>query len=90
MKTIGMMLLDEVEDLDFVGPLEAFGVAKRVKPNSIRIVTFGTSPGEIRTSCGFRVRLDRGLASSDNVDILSVASGRGPREHRSEGMGRCA
>ncbi|PYV94048.1 MAG: DJ-1/PfpI family protein, partial [Acidobacteria bacterium] len=27
MKTIGILVFDEVEELDFVGPLEVFGMA---------------------------------------------------------------
>jgi putative intracellular protease/amidase len=34
-KRVAILVFDEVEELDFVGPLEVFGVTNRLKPGSI-------------------------------------------------------
>jgi transcriptional regulator GlxA family with amidase domain len=76
---IGILLFDEVEELDFVGPLEVFGVASRLK-GGINTVTISKDGKEIRARYGLRVQPDCGFANCPNLDLLLVPGGKGARE----------
>lgn len=76
---IGILLFDEVEEPDFVGPLEVFGVASRLK-GGISIITLSKDGKQIRGRYGLRVQPDCNFADCPNLDLLIIPGGRGARE----------
>ena len=78
---IGILLFNEVEELDFVGPLEVFGVASILK-GGIEIVTLSKDGAQIRGRYGLRVQPDFSFDSCPQLDLMIVPGGRGAREAR--------
>ena len=76
---IGILLFDDVEELDFVGPLEVFGVLCRLK-GGIDTVTFSKNGKQVRGRYGLRVSPDFSLADCPHLDLLIVPGGKGARE----------
>jgi transcriptional regulator GlxA family with amidase domain len=79
MKTIGILVFDDVEELDFVGPLEVFGMASRGL--EIKILTVAETEKEVRCHYGLQVRPDCTLAQCPSLDLLVVPGGPGARAH---------
>ena len=77
MKLAMILVFDDVEELDFVGPLEVFGVAGRLYPNTIGAVTCGTSAGSIKAHNGLTVTSDYTFQTLPRFEILVVPGGRG-------------
>ena len=78
MTTIGILLFDGVEELDFVGPWEVFTMATASVPDA-RVVTLAEHGGAIRCAKGLRVLPDLELASAPDLDCLLVPGGQGTR-----------
>lgn len=79
MKTIGILVFDDVEELDFVGPLEVFGMASR--DLEIKVVIVAETENEVRCHYGLRVRPNCTLAQCPSLDLLVVPGGPGARDH---------
>jgi transcriptional regulator GlxA family with amidase domain len=87
-RTVGILLFDDVEVLDFAGPYEVFsrtrlqpGVESRRTDESapFRVVTVAQRNGEIRATGGLRVLPDHGFDSVPHLDVLVVPGGFGTR-----------
>lgn len=84
-KTVGIVIFDEVEVLDFCGPFEVFSVARldeakrREEPSPFEVKLITQNGGEVRTSGGMRVGADYSFASCPRLDILCVPGGWGTR-----------
>ena len=76
MKTIGILVFDDVEELDFVGPLEVFGMAARHGADC-RIVLIGVERKEVRSRYGLRVQPDAAIDEAPQLDTLIVPGGLG-------------
>ena len=78
--TVGILIFPEAEELDFVGPLEVFGmVAEFGEP--CQVVLLGETVAPIRCAHGMRVLPDRTLENALPLDLLFVPGGRGARLH---------
>jgi transcriptional regulator GlxA family with amidase domain len=77
---VGILIFDDVEELDFVGPLEVFGVAARLS-GSLQVVTVSRSGEPIRARYGLHVTPDCSFDTCPPLDLLVVPGGRGAREH---------
>ena len=75
---VGILVFDDVEELDFVGPLEVFGVASALM-GGIDIVTVSKNGQQVRGRYGLRVKPDYGFAECPHLDLLIVPGGRGAR-----------
>lgn len=73
-------MFDEVEELDFVGPLEVFGVASRLV-GSLTVLTASKDGRPIQGRYGLRVQPDYSFANCPLLDLLIVPGGKGAREH---------
>ena len=73
------MIFDNVEDLDFTGPLEVFGTTSHLKPNSLLPFTIQREGREVRTVNGLRVAPDYSFRNCPRLDILLVPGGIGTR-----------
>lgn len=76
---VGILIFDDVEELDFVGPLEVFGVAARLS-GSLQVVTISHDGGPIRARYGLQVTPDCSFETCPRLDLLVVPGGRGARE----------
>ena len=80
MKTVGILVFDDAEELDFVGPLEVFGTAARFGADcQILIVAENTTP--IRARNGLRIVPNCTFENAPLLSILIVPGGLGARTH---------
>src|SRR4051812_41629751 len=83
--TIGILVFDDVEELDFTGPLEVFGIAK-ASGAPCRTVLVAKHHTEVRAHFGLTFRPEATFASCPALDLLIVPGGpgaRGPVRHDS-------
>jgi len=76
---VGLLLFDDVEEMDFAGPLEVFGVASSIT-GKISIITVSKEGRLIRCRHGLRVQPDCSFSECSPLDLLIVPGGRGARE----------
>ncbi len=77
---IGILLFEDVEELDFAGPLEVFGVAARIA-GGIDVHTVSKDGKDLRCRYGLQVHPDHSFDTCPPLDLLIVPGGRGAREH---------
>lgn len=80
---IGILVFDDVEELDFVGALEVFGMAREMGA-PCRTVLVAKNHAEIRARYGLCLKPEATFASSPPLDLLIVPGGpgaRGPVRH---------
>ena len=76
--TIGILIFDDAEELDFVGPWEVFTMAGQGR-DDVRVVTLAESTDPVRCAKGLRVLPDLDLANAPQLDVLLVPGGMGTR-----------
>ena len=81
-RVVGVLLFPDVEDLDFVGPLEVFGIAGRLAPGTFDALTVAQAP-QVRTRYGMTVIPAHSLDSAPHLDVLVIPGGYGTR-HETE------
>lgn len=80
MATIGILIFDGVEELDFVGPWEVFtGAAHVARDDADRTLLIAPELRPIRCAKGMRVLPDCALADASALDVLVVPGGQGTR-----------
>ena len=79
---VGIFIYDEVEVLDFAGPLEVFNVACRVRakqrPGSeppFKVFTIGQTDGPIKARDGLPVTPQHSFQNHPSVDLLLIPGG---------------
>ena len=77
-KTIGILMFDEVEELDFVGPWETFGMAQRMGAEH-ELLLIAPTHEPIKARYGLRVMPDTSMADAPELDVLLVPGGYGAR-----------
>jgi transcriptional regulator GlxA family with amidase domain len=75
---VGILLFDDVEELDFAGPWEVFGIASRMK--DIKVMTVSKDGNAVHCRYGLRVQPYHDFANCPRLDLLIVPGGRGARE----------
>ena len=78
MTTIGLLIFDGAEELDFVGPWEVFTMAAKVR-DDIRVVTIAERAGPVACAKGMRVLPDHTLGDAPEIDVVLVPGGIGTR-----------
>ncbi|MFI5317286.1 MAG: DJ-1/PfpI family protein [Myxococcota bacterium] len=76
--TIGVLLFEDAEELDFVGPWEVFTMAQKLKPED-RVVTIAATREPVRAAKGLRVLPDHSFADAPQLDVVLVPGGQGTR-----------
>ena len=76
--TVGILLFDDVEELDLAGPWEVFTLAAEVGAD-LKTVTIAEAVRVIRCVHGLRVIADHGFADAPKLDVLLVPGGMGTR-----------
>ncbi|WP_416965568.1 GlxA family transcriptional regulator [Streptomyces sp. Agncl-13] len=79
MRTVLVVLFDDVQSLDITGPAEVFAGAEKQAPGAYRIRTASLDGGPVRTSSGLTVVPDSTLADAPAPHTLLVPGGRGTR-----------
>ncbi|WDV49600.1 DJ-1/PfpI family protein [Streptomyces coeruleorubidus] len=80
MTTYGLLVFEDAEELDFVGPWEVFNVSARLRDGADTAVLVAEHPGPVRCNKGLRVLPDHTLDDHPPLDVLHVPGGRGARE----------
>ena len=83
MRTIGILVFDDVEELDFVGPLEVFGTAARFG-GDCRAIVIAEFRSPVRCRNGLVVVPERAIDDVGRLDLLLVPGGLGARTHARE------
>jgi len=78
MTTVGILLFDDAEELDFVGPWEVFTMATADLADS-RVLTLAERSEPIRCAKGLRVLPDCEIAAAPELDVVLVPGGQGTR-----------
>lgn len=76
---IGILVFDDAEELDFVGPWEVFTMANAVAKDSHRVLLIAEREAPIRCAKGMRVLPDVMLAETPALDVLLIPGGQGTR-----------
>ena len=82
LKRMGILVFEDVEELDFVGPLEVFGMLSR--GNQLEVAIVAETLGEIRCHYGLRILPAYSLQECPPLDLLIVPGGPGARKHARE------
>ena len=77
--TIGILLFDDVEELDFAGPWEVFSATTQHLFPDDRVVTIAQESRPIRCAKGLRVLPDVDFATAPPLDVVLVPGGQGTR-----------
>ncbi len=79
-RTVGILIFDDVEVLDFCGPFEVFSVAGReVAPGAFAVFTIGRSLDRVTARNGLSVNPKTTLDAAPVIDLLLVPGGMGTR-----------
>ena len=78
MTTIGIVLFDDVEELDAIGPWEVFTSAAMLR-DDVSVVTLAQSRDLVRCAKGLRIQPDHTIADAPELDVLLVPGGQGTR-----------
>jgi transcriptional regulator GlxA family with amidase domain len=76
--TTGMLIFDDAEELDFVGPWEVFTMTRHVVPDD-RVITIAPTREPIRAAKGMRIIPDHSFADAPDLDVVLVPGGIGTR-----------
>ena len=84
MKTIGILLFDDVEELDFVGPYEVFTVMGEILKRQGRepthdVLLLAENEGAVRCAKGMQIIPHARIDTISALDVLLVPGGRGTR-----------
>lgn len=77
MINIGILVFDEVEELDFVGPFEVLSYVNKIKTDSVNVWLIGIDEKIIRGYNGLRFFTDYTIDSCPHLDVLVVPGGQG-------------
>ncbi|MDQ5978455.1 MAG: hypothetical protein QG602_1429 [Verrucomicrobiota bacterium] len=80
MRTVAILLFDDVEVLDFAGPFEVFSVTRELAGEKLfNVHTVGLTPGTIRARNGLKIVPEHTLESVPAPDLLIIPGGQGAR-----------
>ena len=78
-QSIGILIFDGAEILDFCGPYEVFSTAGRVGGDAYHVFTVAEKT-QIRSNNGLVVVADYDLENAPRIDVLLVPGGMGTRQ----------
>jgi transcriptional regulator GlxA family with amidase domain len=76
---IAIVLFPRMEELDFAGPLEVFGMASKVMYQDWKVFTVAEEP-VVKGAIGLSVNVDYTFDNAPKADIIIVPGGFGTRE----------
>jgi transcriptional regulator GlxA family with amidase domain len=78
MRNVGLLIFDDAEELDFMGPWEVFSYAAKMTGND-RVLTVAPSVRPVRCAKGMQVIPDAPLSDAPPLDVVLVPGGIGTR-----------
>lgn len=75
---VGILIFDDVEELDFVGPLEVFGMAGLIT-GDVTVATVSERVAAVRCAKGLSVVPENDFQSCPALDVVVVPGGIGTR-----------
>jgi transcriptional regulator GlxA family with amidase domain len=75
----GILIFDEAEELDFIGPYEAFTVARHLKPEAGDVLLIAERDTPVTCAKGMRVLPHATTATCGKLDVLLIPGGQGTR-----------
>jgi transcriptional regulator GlxA family with amidase domain len=78
-RRIGILIFDDAEELDFVGPYEVFTMARQSKPESYETLLIAQRDAPVRCAKGMTVLPQATIANCGPLDVLLVPGGQGTR-----------
>jgi transcriptional regulator GlxA family with amidase domain len=78
MRNVGILIFDDVEELDFVGPLEVLASAAK-QTGRDRVLTVAEAVRPIRCAKGLQVIADAPFVDAPPLDVVLVPGGQGTR-----------
>ena len=79
-RSVGILVFEDVEVLDFCGPFEVFSVTGRqIAPGSFNVFTVANVPGVVLARNGLSVNAQYTLADAPPIDLLLIPGGQGTR-----------
>ena len=79
MRQIGIVLFEDAEELDIVGPYEVLAWAAKVREGFASVFTVAAELTPVRCAKGMRILPDFGFADAPPLDVLLVPGGVGTR-----------
>lgn len=84
-RTLGLVLFDQAEELDWVGPFEVFSMAREVSGESgpaagLKVVLISETGAVVKGAKGMRVEVDASFSDAPALDILLIPGGIGTRK----------
>jgi len=84
MKTIGIFIFNDAEELDFVGPYEVFTMINTVlqyqdRPDAVKVVLISEDGKDIIGKKGMRVGAHAAMGDIEKLDVICVPGGQGTR-----------
>lgn len=76
--TVGIVIFDGVEELDFVGPWEVFSMARQIGA-PLDVFTVGWPKPAIRCDKGLYVVADHAFDKAPKTDVVLIPGGKGTR-----------
>ena len=76
--TTGILLFDQLEELDAIGPWEVFTMAANVR-GSGKVVTISEHGGMVKCAKGLRIQSDCSFGEAPPLDVILVPGGMGTR-----------
>ncbi|MFP4288548.1 MAG: DJ-1/PfpI family protein, partial [Bacteroidales bacterium] len=81
MLNTGIFIFNDIETLDFCGPLEVFSAANFVSGNKIfNVYTFAEKQASVSTINGLSINPSFGFQNMPNPDILIIPGGEGSKK----------
>jgi len=78
MRNVGLLIFDDAEELDFVGPWEVLSYAAK-QTGKDRVLTLAETVRPIRCAKGLQVIPDLPIADAPPLDVILVPGGQGTR-----------
>ena len=84
MKTIGIFIFNDAEELDFVGPYEVFTMINMIlqyqkEPDAVKVVLISEDGKDITGNKGMRVGAHAAMADVEKLDVICIPGGAGAR-----------
>lgn len=77
MQTAVIVVFDDVEELDFIGPYEVLSYANKVRPGSLQVCLASAGGGMVRAFNGLNFAAHCSFAQCPPADMLVVPGGKG-------------
>jgi len=85
MKTIGIFIFNDAEELDFVGPYEVFTMINTIlqyqgKPDVVKVMLISEDGKDVTGKKGMRVGAHAAMTDINALDVICIPGGFGSRE----------